>query len=197
MSRRLNGAHQLAILANLAAVLMLSCGGARRATTPIDHRPTAPAACTPQSGPVSCTQSSADACHVPADCTAGLDGFCRYGASGCACAYDDCLTDADCAAGTACSCDANRGGAGASGNPTKCVPANCRVDADCGAGGFCSQSGSTGGPGGCGAFVTGFFCHTPDDECGNASDCGSLGMACVYSREVGHWVCEAVTICAG
>jgi hypothetical protein len=185
----------------LACIALFACGGHRVTSTPLDHRSSAPAPCTPQEGPVSCSQGPADACHVPADCTAGLDGYCRPSVSGgvpaCACVYDDCLTDDDCAPGSACSCDANRGGAGASGSPTKCVPANCRLDADCGPNGYCSSSSFSGGPGGCGSYVHGVYCHTSADECGNASDCGALGFACVYSLEVRHWICTEVTYCAG
>jgi hypothetical protein len=140
-------------------------------------------------------------CSADSQCTAGLDGRCGYAAGGCACQYDACLTDADCPAGSDCACDANRGGAGASGNPTACLPSNCRLDADCGPGGYCSPSYIGGGPGGCGSQWFGFFCHTPNDECGDASDCCSpdpgMGNACVYARELGHWKCVSFGICAG
>jgi hypothetical protein len=183
-----------------ACMVLFACSRHSTLSTPIDHRPSTPAACTPQSGPVSCSQGASDACHVPGDCTAGLDGSCQTVVSGgaviCGCVYDDCLTDADCAPGSACSCDANRGGAGASGSPTKCVTANCRVDADCGPSGYCSASGFSGGPGGCGSFVNGVYCHTAADECANAADCGA-SSTCVYSPEVAHWICAMVSICAG
>lgn len=196
----------VAASALLFCVAWIACG--QRAvphtvTTPLAHRPTTPAACTPQAINGPCTAPNST-CMVASDCTAGLDGNCRMGLVGgseaCTCIYDDCLTDNDCATGTACSCDANRGGAGASGNPTSCVPSGCRLDADCGPGGFCSPSQRLGAQSRCGSPVTGFYCHTPDDECGNDSDCpgsASLAPICLYSLEVGHWVCSMVGPCAG
>jgi hypothetical protein len=165
-------------------------------TTPLEHRPSTPAACTPQTTIAAvCTVSTSDACHTASDCTAGLDGNCisnSFSKTPCACVYDDCLTDSDCPVGTACSCDANRSGPGASANPTKCVPASCRLDSDCGPGGFCSPSTLAAGPGQCGSGMTGFYCHTAADECGNASDCpATLGNACLYAPEVGHWICSS------
>jgi hypothetical protein len=158
-----------------------------------------------------CGPHGTSGCKSDSDCTAGLDGRCDYTAtSACACKYDACLTDADCPAGSDCACDANRGGAGASGNPTVCLPSNCRLDSDCGPGGYCSPSYLAGGPGGCGSQWYGFFCHTPQDECGNWSDCKTngcmspngpngpaTGVACVYARELGHWKCVSFDICAG
>ncbi len=173
-------------------------------TTPTEHRPTPPPACAPQS-PGSCQIAGAGGCATDSDCTAGLDGRCTpVDSTTCACRYDACLTDADCPSGNDCSCNANRGGAGASGSPTACLPSNCSVDADCGPGGFCSPSHYAGGLGGCGAVWYGYFCHTPNDECGNASDCVSdgsngvaAGAACIYSQELGHWTCAAYQFCAG
>jgi hypothetical protein len=48
--------------------------------------------------------------------------------------------------------------------------------------------------------VTGYFCHTCDDECVNDSDCGgSDGYGdpyCMYNQSVGHWMCSTAQ-CAG
>jgi hypothetical protein len=122
----------------------------------------------------------------------------RPSASVCAGATSSCRSDADCAAGTACACDT--ASPLATSTPTACLPANCRVDADC-ASGYCSESHHRGGPGNCGAEADGFFCHTAADECGNDGDCVAGGTmpyaACMYAREVGHWVCVGYDICAG
>lgn len=190
--------RRIAVVGVLAA--SIACGTHHHASTPAFHRAVAPAACTPQSRYGTCTSSPGSGtplCQSDSECTAGLDGTCAPLNGVCACRYDDCLTDADCPSGYACSCDANRGGAGAGGSATKCVGANCRLDSDCGPGGYCSPSQNLGGPGGCGGFVNGFYCHTPNDECANAADCGSPSLGCLYSLELGHWVCMMVTTCAG
>lgn len=193
----------------VACAALWACGGSPTSapkhtfTTPLSHRASTPAACTPQPiEPGTCTNAVAGTatCATASDCMSGLDGSCNGVGGVCSCVYDDCLTDSDCAPGTACSCDADRGGAGASGNPTKCVPSNCRVDADCGPGGYCSPSGFAGGPGGCGSYLDGYYCHTPADECGNPSDCPPVPLdvvTCVYSPEVAHWVCGTAALCAG
>jgi hypothetical protein len=143
-------------------------------------------------------------CSSDSQCTAGLDGICNLNVTSCACRYDACLTDADCPTGSDCSCDANRGGAGASGSPTVCLASGCRLDSDCGPGGYCSPSYYPGGLGGCGEQWYGWYCHTTKDECGNASDCvnscdstGAPNNACIYSKEVGYWKCAAYAECAG
>ena len=178
-----------------ACALPYACGPSRHATTPTSHRAAAPAACPSQ--PITnymCNDpGSTLPCSTSSDCTAGLDGSCIDLQGGCTCTYDACLTDADCGAGTACTCNGNYvGGAGYSGtqSTTKCVVSNCRLDSDCGPGGFCSPSRT----GTCGT-VGGFYCHTAHDECGNDSDCA--GTACTYSPEVGHWICALGGGCGG
>jgi hypothetical protein len=196
-----------------AALVVVACGGnnvpataggADMATmqpsspmpsTPSTHRPSSPGPCTPQ-GPGYCPTGMGGSCAKDADCTGGLDGRCVVTSStACGCRYDACRTDADCAAGTDCACDAQRGGAGSSGNPTVCVPSDCRTDADCGSR-YCSPSV----PGSCGGN-SGWFCHTAADECGNDADCATttVGMrgACIHSAEIGHWVCMTVPLCGG
>jgi hypothetical protein len=101
-----------------------------------------------------------------------------------------CASDADCSSGTACVCETG-GGAGSAGH-SACVTADCRVDADCGPGGSCSQSG-----GECPRAINGVFCHTKDDQCGNASDCTAPFSDCLYSPEVGHWICVVIGACGG
>lgn len=174
-------------------------------TTPASHLPSEPAACAPRPA-VNCPQQTTlPGCKLDSECTAGINGRCQTvyasGSATCACVYDDCVTDADCAAGTACYCMPTTGGAGFMGAATECLTSNCRTDADC-ASGFCSPSIYPGGPGGCGGKVFGNDCHTSSDECGNDSDCvldngGSLGAACVYAPELGHWACKAFSVCAG
>src|SRR5207342_512579 len=76
---------------------------------------------------------------------------------------DQCMTDDDCAAGTACGCATQfRGNAI---HTNTCVQAQCRVDSDCGPGGTCSPSES----GYC-SSLTGYFCHKPTDTCVTDAD---------------------------
>ena len=97
---------------------------------------------------------------------------------------DNCESDADCAAGTACVCDFYHGGAGSPGTQNLCRPSGCRIDADCGPTGYCSPSQWTACYGG---VVDGYFCHGSGDECGSDADC--RGSFCFYAPELGHWTC--------
>jgi hypothetical protein len=100
---------------------------------------------------------------------------------------DQCLSDADCAAGGVCSC---AGSTFEYAHETRnlCVAASCRIDGDCGAE-MCSPSLGDSGP-----FygVQTYACHTPDDTCGNDNDCavqnGVQGY-CAFAPPVGHWQC--------
>ena len=120
-------------------------------------------------------------CSTHADCTAGPNGRCSFGMIGAFCSYDDCFTDADCAAGEVCSCD----GAYFSG-ANVCVPANCHVNSDC-TSGRCSPSYGClvgGGP-------EGWYCHTAADACAVDADCsGSPGGRCAYDTTTRRWACE-------
>jgi hypothetical protein len=178
----------------LVCALPYACGGSRHVSTPTNHRAVAPAACTPQPilGGMCVGSMGTMPCASSSDCTAGLDGSCNDVFGACSCIYDACLTDDDCGPGTACTCDGHRGGAGSSGtfSPTACVASNCRLDSDCGPGGFCSPS-----PNDLCGTVGGFYCHTSHDECGDDSDC--TGSTCVYSPEVGHWICSLGGGCGG
>ena len=141
------------------------------ARTPMNHRP-APITCKPSPSVGGCTFGGPGggppgACRVDSDCKAGTNGHCAAAAGGiatCACFYDECTHDSDCKGESVCAC---------SDSPyesisNSCAPAgNCKVDADCGAGGFCSPSSGAG----CADSVTGYFCHTPSDECVDDSDC--------------------------
>jgi hypothetical protein len=109
------------------------------------------------------------------------------------CAFDQCLTDADCASGDVCACTiagAYLGIGAYYGNV--CVTANCHVDADCGPSGYCSASHG----GHCGAF-TGFYCHTAADSCvDETKDCVGCGDICVYYPTVGAFTC-GMELCGG
>jgi hypothetical protein len=126
-------------------------------------------------------------CHAHADCTAGQNGRCSgNGHDGWHCTYDQCFADADCsgtAASSVCACE----GGFRSDNNVCLRDGNCRTDADCGSGGYCSPS-----LGSCGNYAkaVGYFCHTPQDECVNDSDCGGGPWYCAYSPLVGHWKCS-------
>ncbi len=168
---------------------------------PMRHRPSATAC--PSERPASTCDPGMGGppvgCRADSECTMGVNGRCVGNPhDGCRCNYDTCRADSDCTTGGPCECRlASRGAAGAN----VCVPGNCRVDADCGAGGYCSPTlGSCGDYGG----LAGYYCHTPSDECVDDADCatqldgGFLGQRpyCMYSREVGHWVCSNAA-CAG
>jgi hypothetical protein len=110
---------------------------------------------------------------------------------GCSCWTDECSGDSACPAGNTCAC---RGSPYAAG-PNTCVPGNCRVDADCGPGGWCSPSSMSSGCAG----ISGYYCHTPNDQCVNDSDCRPLSTFpyCRYDRTVGYWSCQSSGVCPG
>jgi hypothetical protein len=134
------------------------------------------ASCDPDAG---CTAP----CHADADCDGGVNGRCFMNVvtltTGCT--YDDCFTNADCAAGQTCMC--NDPVTGANG----CVQSNCRVDADCAGGCGCSPSYDMS----CGTSLsyTGVFCHAPSDDCFNDVDCGAPPAFCGFSKDANKWVC--------
>jgi hypothetical protein len=134
-------------------------------------------------GSISCSGTT-DVCPT---CANGLQSRCLQGY----CLCDECNSDQDCANGGVCSCGLTKGFGGAS-QGNICIPANCRVDSDCGPNGYCSPTVNDG----CGAFygVQGYYCHTPQDQCHNDSDCGT--GYCAYSTQGGMWVC-ATGLCAG
>ena len=197
--------YYLSVLLGFVALLSIRCGGSGtgahpsgHVSPPTNHRPMTPAAC-PSAEPMPQCPFSGGECMTDADCTAGTIGRCVT-TSTCTCRYNACVTDADCAAGTDCVCDTGGGaGSGGANYPTACVPSNCRTDADCGVGGFCSPTftGSV-----CGSLY-GWFCHTPNDECGVDADCvndnpkAAVVPRCEYSPERGVWVCSITTFCAG
>ena len=105
---------------------------------------------------------------------------------------DQCTTDDQCQAGTACGCATDFHGNAIHVN--MCVSAGCRVDGDCGPGGVCSPSFT----GHCGSLA-GFYCHSAADECTGHGDCcvDPARQACQYSPELGHWTCQAAIPCNG
>ncbi len=100
--------------------------------------------------------------------------------------------DSDCGDASVCLCRSGQGN-----DTNACVPSDCRVDGDCGDGGYCSPvvlgcSGLTG--------VTGYYCHTPRDECMNDSDCvdtAFVDLRCVFDlAQNARWLCGPVN-CSG
>jgi len=135
-------------------------------------------------------------CRSNAECTAGTNGRCNGNShDGWRCTYDACFADGECGGGSGvCECE----GAFRS-DANQCLgEGNCRVDADCGAAGFCSPT-----LGSCGHYgkTSGYFCHTPSDECVDDEDCSGQGQFgqtpyCAYDKNVGRWKCSTAE-CAG
>jgi hypothetical protein len=131
--------------------------------------------------------ASTTPCSIDADCSGGL--HCFHGE----CGADSCHQDSDCDPGSACACAADYyGGNALHGN--LCIKANCRIDADCQRAGGTACSPSYGER--CGA-TTGYFCHSKLDTCQSNSDCCGQLQTCLYAPELGHWACQAVTVCNG
>jgi hypothetical protein len=190
----------------LVPLFVLSCGNQQAASMAIDggagdgaeaRAPLAPPA-KHRGAAVSCDATrppgynadagSYDAGAPVAQCTSdsecvdgGKNGRCTPIRDGPFCMFDECALDVDCPDGGVCSCGtpANPGR-----TPNLCLPSNCRVDSDCGAGGFCSPSVALY----CVLDVSGYYCHTPNDDCTNDSDCAS-GSYCTWQPEVGKWAC--------
>jgi hypothetical protein len=162
----------------------------------VNHRPN-DAQCLTTPPPGDCNGPSGNGmCSNDNQCTMGTNGRCVQMGEGveyCGCTYDTCMQDANCPTGDTCAC---HGSAYTDGEGNVCVPGNCRVDADCGAGGYCSPSVDTMG---CGGGVAGYYCHTPQDQCVNDSDCGEGGGGegvCVFSTSAGYWQCTVLGVCA-
>jgi hypothetical protein len=157
-------------------------GGSSGGTPPV-HRPVATAcvptfvASAPDAGTLNCT--------TDADCQgdAGTLLWCLQGT----CRVDQCMTDGDCASGTACGCAGSLTGLPAN----ACVASGCRVDEDCGACGLCSPTVALGGP------FYGYQCRTATDSCTSDVDCmanqnDSNYVWCDYGGPAtggGHWSC--------
>jgi hypothetical protein len=135
-------------------------------------------------------------CSSDSNCTdGGANGRCIESGGGvlyCSCTYDTCADDAACPTGSTCACHGSPY-TGSAGNT--CTPGNCRVDADCGGGaGYCSPSYDVNS---CGSLA-GYYCHTPDDQCVDDSDCTSSTMGpqvCAYSTTTARWQCHQQEFC--
>ena len=140
-------------------------------------------------------------CTDDTSCAGGANGRCgcAWGAApnpwGTACSYDDCASD-DACGHTVCLCRETTL-PGVTPDPARrtiCAGSgNCKVDSDCGGGGYCAPTAAFQ----CGPDrwdYYGFFCHTPNDECVNDSDCAPQGNAfCAYNPAVKHWACSTGT----
>lgn len=183
---------------------------------PFFHRATAQACAAGDATPDAGSSCSSDADCVP-DGGTGLTLLrtCLHGR----CRSDECLVDSDCGNTGLCACarfasptgSGGSGGAGGSNAPVAggqsgaagagafarniCLPGNCRVDSDCGTNGYCVASfGPCGG-------IDGYYCHTANDSCMNASEdcppasCGGRPL-CTYSPAAAAFTCKTQT-CAG
>lgn len=126
-------------------------------------------------------------CAGDSDCGAYPPGVCSGPDFYCSCKYP-CTHDDECGAGAICVC--NTGGSHPFYNYLGCMRAGCRSDADCD-GAHCSLAF-----GRCFELL-GFYCHTPEDECGGDRDCIDLdlGDRCAYSEETGRWYCDYYASC--
>jgi hypothetical protein len=134
-------------------------------------------------------------CSSDAQCgDAGPNARCiQAWVDGCACTYDSCFHDSDCT-GETCACH----GSPYVGGGNRCVPGDCHVDSDCGAGGYCSPSYGAQNCGG----LSGYYCHTPVDDCIDDSDCNGVSTSgpveligpnvCAYSTTSSRWECQEV-----
>lgn len=174
-----------------------SSGSSSGGVAPVNHRPD-DSQCLTQAPPGDCTfggSSGGPNCSSDAQCVdAGVNGRCvtnNGGAAFCYCTSDSCADDGACPTGQTCACHGSpyTGGVG-----NHCVPGNCRVDADCGVGGWCSPTYTTSG---CGS-VGGYYCHTPQDQCVNDSDCADAGSfyVCAFETNIGYWSCVMQALCA-
>jgi hypothetical protein len=143
-------------------------------------------------------------CYQDSDCDAGLNPRCytearEVGSSVAlynACASDSCITDSDCGDGGVCNCrDPDLD------NTNVCLTGNCRIDSDCGPHGYCSPSGLSelsacaadfvSLVGHCLCVESGFYCHTPRDQCIDDTDCSDSGaIPCAFNRNAGFWQCN-------
>lgn len=125
--------------------------------------------------------TGAQQCLSDADCAAGDNGRCNNNREIWSCSYDTCYSDATCTTGGPCACEGAR-----SSDANACLPGNCQADADCASDGYCSPTfGDCGNYGG----VIAYYCHTPADECVDDAECEGGGGYCMYRPEIGHWAC--------
>lgn len=160
-------------------------------SAPSNHRPSG-AACTQPRPPgnATCNHDGGTSCASDQDCTGGLNGrcVCDLLPTGDAniCSYDQCASDTDCAdGGGVCVCRENA--INDWGTQNVCLSGgNCHVDSECPSG-YCSPSPL---PADCKGRWYGYFCHMPNDECVNDSDCTGSNAFCAFDRGQGRWVCS-------
>jgi hypothetical protein len=140
--------------------------------TTLEVRPGAP-------GPGACTRS--------ADCTQRARGRCNgYERDGGVvdfprCGYEECASNADCAAGERCECSFH--------GLLRCVHVGCERDGDCAPGQRCARTVL-----GCYEYALGdYLCTTPSDECLSHSDCSSAGLGNHCTVEGDRRVCISHT----
>jgi hypothetical protein len=192
--RRLSHAPNVNAPLSLSALAIVwlaasDCTSRHGARAPQNHRTDDSECEGPPPPPVNCTgrQPYEGDCDADTQCTAGTNGRCAPEPAGtlvCDCAYDFCVHDSECSYGGPCAC--NRSGQGNS-----CVKGNCQVDSDCGPSGYCSPTTSTSE---CSGVLTGYYCHTPNDECVDDADCGAPpANVCVFQN--GFWQCAVIETC--
>ena len=163
---------------------------------PANHRPNdaqcgtlpPPGDCSNQGGP-------GGMCQSDTTCTAGTNGRCVESGGGalfCACTYDACQSDTGCPTDETCAC---HGSAYVGGQGNACTQGNCRIDSDCdGGAGYCSPAENTMS---CGDLL-GYYCHTPNDQCVDDTDCTGSGngpQVCTYSAAANRWQCQGEGLC--
>ena len=168
-----------------AGALLFAAACKSSASVPVDHR-AADVPC-PLSPPLSATP-----CDAAADCPAVAHVACiPYDDAGTPsfCNADVCNVDSACADGGVCLCGSDSTATTAV-TPNVCLSAgNCRLDSDCPKVPYCSPSSV-----GCGTAFS-YYCHTPNDECGNDTDCRD-DQFCQYAPGAGKWTCVSAGACA-
>ena len=130
-------------------------------------------------------------CEAHADCSEGPNGRCIYTPEDfedyarSECLYDFCQSDDDCNELEVCLCGKMK---------SRCHGGNsCQVDADCGENGYCSPT-YWHNDNQDSMVLTGYFCHTANDECIDDKDCprrpDSDFSTCAFSQQLGYWRCE-------
>ncbi len=186
------------------AAFAFACGTTTSTTTPDAgsikepkrHRPTA-TACDPTRPPTS-PEPSAGGCKTDDECKGDAGAanprcvFDLLAGGQNRCSVDECAKDGDCGQNRVCACRLQT-----SFGANRCFNSECRTDGDCGVAGkgFCSPSGDN-------VFANcplkepgslGYFCHRPEDECTDDSDCGGINVFCLFSPAKGHFACAALT----
>lgn len=126
-------------------------------------------------------------CTTDADCTQRPNGYCfeEYFPFPTGQCHYACESDADCGAGSVCSCEGYRHASDSQEVMLgRCVRATCSTDADCADGLLCISAFDNPICGG--AHTSGFHCQRPDDSCSASADCGR-GWLC--AQNAGRFSC--------